>query len=311
MRKFLFLSLLAFAIVSCGDDDPVSSDSFPTDNLNPEPVTNVLIGLVYNSNGSGAGGFDFVRQNIEAKFGKNVNHMSIVSSNGDDLYSTTADSLMDNYGSPPIWTYFLNGEVTNIVSIEDANDAIESIIETKPTMSLAHRVVNTDTGYTVFVKVKVLEDTVSPFYFVETYALANIVAQKYDSGNLDLRQASDNMFLDNNDNNTFWRDNFNPIDSTLPGPLFAKNSAFTHQAVILTNFNKENAFGTNLNTYSKFGSEFFTGDILGLRQNPIVHSFLDEEFEDLDYNYTPKFVSVIWSWDFINQRYTYVNSYMN
>lgn len=311
MRKIFLLSLAATMIISCKDDESAADNSYPTDNLNPEPVTKSLIGLVYSSKNPAAPLGEIIRESLEAKFDNDVNHMSIVSTTSDNLYSAASDSLNKNYGSVPTSTFFMNGEVTNVADAEAAIMQIEENSTTIPLVSVAHIVCETDSSFNVFVKLKFNKDTVYDLLFVQSYFLADIEAKTFDSGALDLRQQPDGTYVTNSDNASTWNQNVASIDTTNKQSIFNQGDAFVHRSVLLAGFNKENVFGTKISSYSKFGPEFFLGDVIGLKQNPIVQHFLKSDFDDLEFTYTPRFLTVVWNYNFINLRYEYVNSYMN
>lgn len=310
MRKFLSFLALAAICVSCDPDESSSSSTYPTESLSLSPETNSLLMLEYSTNTSASATADLIRANVEDMFSGNVTHMSLTSTAGDPLYNALADSVSDHFGGKPAMTFLLNGAAKTLPEVQASIDEIQDNISTKPLLSVGHVSSSNDTAWVVDVLVEFFKDTLTPFLFVQTYFLADIEAAVYDAGALDLTLApNSNLVATDGSQITRWvGDNLNS-DSTKV--LFPANSTYVHKRIFLDSYNRENVFGTSLSSYSKFGAEFFNGDNIGLRQNPIQHYFLKTDFDHLDFTYTPRFLTVVWNFDFVSQEYTYVNSYMN
>lgn len=296
-------------MISCKDDDEPTVNTFPTESISLSPETNSLIMLEYSSTSSQAAQSDLIRANLESQFPVNIVHFSLPSNTADPLYSNWADSLSDHFGGKPAFTFLLNGSAKTIAEVQASVDAISDNVNTKPLLSVGHKSFTNDTSWVVDVKVGFFKDTVSPFLYIETYFLADIVATSYDGGALDLKLRPNSALVSNVGETTEWLKDTWSLDTTTL--LFPAASAYVHKRVFLGNYNSENVFGTNLSTYSKFGAEFFNGDNIGLRQNPIRHYFLKSDYDHLDFTFTPRFVTVVWNYDFIDQEYEYVNSYMD
>ena len=311
MRRILLFSLLTMLVYSCKDDDgPTGTTAYPTESLTTSPVTNSLLLLEYNSSSSTIAVAEGVRASIAKNYGGGLTHMALPSSAGDKLHVPMADSLSDHFGGAPTPSFLLNGLVVNVATAADIQAAMDEIdlnLNTKPLLAVAHAASENDTAYICDVKIRFYDDTISNLFYVETYLLGDITAKNFP--NKDLRLTPSGLVVNSDGETTVWTNDFNsPLDTTL---VYSKNSNYVHKNVFMANFNKDNVFGTGLHEYTKFGPEFFNGDIIGLRQNPIRHYFNKADFKNLDYTFSPHFLTVVWNYDFVNLKYVYVNSYMN
>ena len=309
MRRIFSILIVALVVVSCKDDPEPSSTAYPTEALTLDAETNSLLMVEYSSTTSGAATADLIRANLEHMFPDNVTHFSIPSVSTDPLYTPYADSLSDHFGGKLPFTFLLNGAAKTLPEIQASLDEIQDNISTKPLLSVGHVSHNTDTAWVADVLVEFHKDTVTPFLYVEAYLLADIEATTYDAGALDLRLTPNSNLVATPDQHTKWvQDTYNTDTTTV---LFSANSTYIHKRIFLAGANGVNAFGTPLSDFSKFGAEFFRGDKIGLKQNPIQLYFLKTDFDHLDFAFTPRIVTVVWNYDFVDQKFEYVNSYMD
>lgn len=308
-----FFSLLAIALIfsSCEDDEPTVDPPFVTSSINLSAETNSLVILEYSTTSSNSSTSELIRGNLVDMFPNNVMHLSLASDLNDPLYTPLGDSLSDHFGGKPVGTFLLNGAAKTAPEILASIDEINNNIFTKPLLSVGHVMTSNDTAWIADVLVEFFKDSITPFLFIESYLVADFVAADYPNLTppLDLRLKPNNPQIFSGGANTIWTNDFSNSDTSKV--LYAKDSPFVNKGVFLGNFNSTNVFGTQLATYTKFGGEYFSGDNIGLEQNPIRHYFLKSDYDHLKFNFTPRIVTVVWSFDFIDLDYKYVNSYMN
>lgn len=309
MKQIFSLLALALIFTSCKDDDPVIKDCYVTETLSLSPETNSLVMVEYASTSSNSANSELIRGSLLDMFPRNVVHLSLISNTGDPLYAPLADSISDHFGGKPAGTFLLNGAAKSVPEILASIDQINDDISTKPILSVAHAMSSNDTAWIADILVEFYKDTITPFLYIESYLVADMNAILYNAGPIDLRLKPNSPLTTNVGETTTWAKDFYNSDTTKL--LYPAASTYKHKGVFLGNFNPNNGFGTQLATYTKFGGEYFNGDNIGLRQNPIQHYFLKSDYDHLDFTFKPRIVTVVWAYDFIALDYKYVNSYMN
>ncbi len=310
--KHIF-SLLAIALIfsGCKDDPDIVLPPFATDGLSLSPETNSLVILEYNTLSSSSANSELIRGNLLDMFPNNIVTLSLASGAGDPLFVSNADSLSDHFGGKPAGTFLLNGAAKSVPEILAAVDEINDNISTKPVLSVAHAMSTNDTAYVADILIEFYKDTITPFFYIESYLVGDIGAIQYPdlTPALDLRLSPNNSLVAKDGLVTKWAKDFSNSDTTKV--LYPGGSTYIHNGIFLGNFNSSNVFGTPLANYTKFGGEYFKGDNIGLKQNPIQHYFLKSDYDHLKFSKSLRIVTVVWSWDFVDLEYKYVNSYMN
>lgn len=310
--KHIF-SLLAIALVfsGCEDDPVVSPTPFATDGLSLSPETNSLVILEYSSISSSSANSELIRGNLVDMFPNNVVTLSLASGTGDPLFTPNADSLSDHFGGKPAGTFLLNGAAKSAPEILNSINEINDNISTKPLLSVAHVVSKNDTAIVADILIEFYKDTITPFLYIESYLVGDVAAAQYPDATppVDLRLSPNNALVAKDGLLTKWAKDYANADTSKI--LYTSGSTYIHNGVFLGNFNNDNVFGTPLADYTKFGGEYFKGDNIGLKQNPIQHYFLHSDYDHLAFDKSFRVVTVVWTWDFIELKYKYVNSYMN
>lgn len=309
MKQIFSLLAIALVFTSCKDDEPAAIVLYPTETLSLSPETNSLILLEYSSTSANSANSELIMGNLLDMFPRNVIHLSLIGNVNDPLYVPNGDSISDHFGGKPAGTFLLNGAAKSVPEILASIDEINDNISTKPVLSVAHAMSSNDTAWVADILVEFYKDTITPFLYIESYFVADMDGILYNAGPIDLRLKPNSALTTNVGETTEWAKDFQNSDTTKV--LYSGGSTYRHRGVLLGNFNPNNGFGTQLATYTKFGGEYFNGDNIGLKQNPIQHYFLKSDYDHLDFAFTPRIVTVVWVYDFIALDYKYVNSYMN
>tara|TARA_R110002072_G_scaffold184135_3_gene340536 strand:- start:2279 stop:3211 length:933 start_codon:yes stop_codon:yes gene_type:complete len=310
MRHIFSLLAIALIFSSCEDDEPVVSNNYPTENISLTAETNSLVILEYSSTSSTSANSELIRGDLADMFSSNVVHLSLASNVADPMYVANGDSISDHFGGKPAGTFLLNGSAKTAPEILSSIDEINDNKYTKPILSVGHVMTTNDTAWIADILVEFFKDTLTPFLYIESYLVADVEAINYNGTNpVDLRLKPDSPLVTNQGETTKWAKDFYNSDTTKL--LYPINSTYMHKGVFLGNFNSENSFGTQLASYTKFGGEYFKGDNIGLKQNPIQHYFLKSDYDHLDFSFQARIVTVVWAYDFIDLDYKYVNSYSN
>lgn len=308
MKKSVLFSLAClFFVVSCKDDEPTSSSSYPTDGLTLSTTSDALLMINYTQGNPQAALYQLQAMVSERKFGNELNHVTLVNQMG-FMYSAAADSILSKFMAAGAPSFLLNDVSGDIAMIDDE---IESELLDKPFVSVAHKATANDTAWLVDVKVQMQDDSTTNGVFVESYLLADIQAKVFDSlGVVDLRMAAQAPLIVNDNEKSTWGAAW-PQDSAVQYVQPGDN--YFHSNVLLENFSKLSIWGTNLGIYNPFGIEYQRNDIVGTRFTPIRHYFLKPKARDIsfDFDFKPKFLTVVWFYDELTDQYTYINSYMS
>src|SRR5690606_17027176 len=117
----------------------------------------------------------------------NIFAMAMTPATGNVLNNPSADELSTYLVNPGNNQFLLNTLPLDLSNMEDILDELSFIKAERPAIAVAHKVTSNDTSWIVDVKVKFLKDTVSDYFQVETYMLADIPAKLYTDPNIDLR----------------------------------------------------------------------------------------------------------------------------
>ncbi|MGB0176858.1 MAG: hypothetical protein ACPF9D_06815, partial [Owenweeksia sp.] len=268
MKKFTLLFLVVTAALSCKKDDGggPSEPPYPTDDLVLEEKTNSLMLMPYAPGDKSKLPNQVFCELLEYEYEGTFSHLNIVTGMGHPFNFPVADSIATHFGYPKQGIFTLNGQV---LDPEEVPDVIELTELEKPTVAVAHKVMDTDTAWVVDAKVKFLRDTSSVNFTIETYMILDVPAEKYDK--YDLRYPKTEGVTDLNDDFSFWIKNIVSFDST--ETVIAANDPYIHHNILYKNFNSRNSFGTKLSEINPLGGEFFKNDVYGTRFTPIRHYF--------------------------------------
>lgn len=315
MKKTLALfSVLAF-LTAC-EDEPTETTgpSYPTNNLVLTAEANSLFTVPYAPSSPAIIGPEVLRLIAEDDLKGGLNHMALDSDPNSPLFSAIADTLVDSLGVGSIPSLLLNGEMA-LLSLDILAD-IKAFNQRKPVASVAHKVTKNDSAWIVDSKVKFWKDTAGSGFMIETYMMVNAPAVNYSAKGIDLQPPSVNGFILSGDSLTTWVTDIPNIDST--GTVVKEGDPYIHYAVLQEKGSRDVAgvFGRPLAEYTPFGPNFNENDIIGTRTTPIQHYFLrpgndDTPNDDIDYVFTPGFLTVIWYKDPMTMSYSYVNSYFS
>lgn len=312
MKKMLAL-FSALALLSACEDEPVedSGPSYPTNNLVLTAEGNSMLTVPYAPSSPSVIGPELLRLVAKDYFKGRLTHMALDSDPNSPLFSAIADTLVDSLSVGSIPSLMLNGQMT-MPSLDIIED-IESFNMRKPVASVAHKVTKNDTAWLVDSKVKFWKDTSSSGFQIETYMMVTAPAIDYIAKGIDLQLPAVNGYIVNEDSVSKWTTAVPNIDSS--GSVTQEGDTYMHYSVLQEKGSRDvpGVFGQPLSEYTPF-VDFFENDVIGTRTTPIRHYFLrpgndDTPNDDIDYQFTPGFLTVIWYKDPMTMTYTYVNSY--
>ncbi|WP_421753705.1 hypothetical protein [Croceimicrobium sp.] len=306
MKRIALFGLALLTLASCEDDPVVKTNTYPTDNLALPQVRSSLILSSYSPS------FGYIaeipRLLLSDQYGSELTFMNVVTDANSEFYSAIADSITFNQPLEAAPSFYLNDETVDMASL--LTD-IEPALAKKPIATVNHKVTVTDTAWVVDSKVRFWVDTMNRGFRIATYMTLSAKAANYPTAGLDLRvNAAPGTVISNGDLSV-WDQNLQSLDSS--GTVTTKGDPFYHSNVLVRNFNPESAWGFSFEEYSPFGQSFSKGDIIGTKTTPIRHYFptpnsgLDGAI-DVDFEFTPGFLTVIWCENSETAKYEYINS---
>jgi hypothetical protein len=316
MRKIFFYTFTALVMVSCGnddDDDGNQNTGYPTDNLSLKDEKKVLIFTNYAP---------FSASSIDNKkdeaignqaFGDDFNWVNLVAPPA-PLTSQASIDLLTAFNLSSANGLNLNGldYSNNDMLIEDVASRFE---KGRPVASVSHKVTKNDTAWLIDCKVKFWKDTLAANRFkIESYFLADIPAYNYKSLGVDLRMALVPNVIDQGDSISSWAVSVSNLDST--AQVIRVGDEYVHTNIMFDKATPDSLFGNPISSYTPFGFQYFENDVVGTRSTPIRHFFLrpdrdDITTNDIEFIYTPVFLTVIWSEDPITGAVDYLNSFIS
>ena len=304
MRKLIIFGFALALAVGCeknkGGEEPSTPD-FPTNDLELKNQVNSLLLTNYGPNDQGSVGYEVARMRNESSFGGRLNHLSLVVNPTSPLYNIMADTIRTNFlnlGTPAFVVDF------QPVNPADLETAVEAEMNKKAILSVAHKVSSNDTAWIVDNKVKFFKDTISSGIFIQTYMIAKIKAQKYNT--IDLNAGQITNLTRRTDDVSYWDASIPNLDSS--SNAVSKGDVYFHRWVLVDGFGL-NTWGTQLATYWPFGPNFFKNDVIGTEDTPIRHHFLKPEKGTIPYEFSPQFITVVWILNPFSGNWEYVNSY--
>jgi hypothetical protein len=309
---FLFAALLG---ISCGDDDNDNNDNtgYPTDNLTLRDEKKVLVLNNYAPfSGISISNriFEIVADN---EFGDDLHWINIVTP-PNPLSSQPSVDLAAEFGLGTPNDLSLNG-IPYSIGATFFEDIAMRLENGRAIASVAHKVTKNDTAWLIDSKVKFWKDTVAANRFkIETYFLADVPAYNYSSIGIDFRMANVTDVIDRADSISSWIISIPSVDSS--SQVIRPGDEFVHTNVMFDKATPDSLYGNPIATYTPFGLQFFENDVIGTRSTPIRHSFLrpnndDITSNDIEFIYTPIFLTVIWSEDPLTGAVDYINSFMS
>ncbi|GEM_PF-1137476 len=315
MKRLLALAFSALFLVSCGDDKNGNDGNtgFPTDGL-PLPEEKKGLLLINYVPPSGASiATEIPRLILADEYKGDLNTVNLVMP-GNPIGSPAAQQLADNDGLTSITDMSLNNEDFSITP--DFMSVVEEKLATRRVIaSVAHKVTKNDTAWLIDSKVKFWVDTMAADRFkIETYFLANVPAYNYSSLGLDLRGPEVTDLIQKGDSLTTWLAPLPNLDST--SQVVKAGEEFVHQNIMLAAANPDSSFGIRISEYTPFGFQYFENDVVGTESTPIRNYFLrpnrdDDPDNDIEFIYTPSFLTVIWSVDPLTGSAEYLNSFVS
>lgn len=316
MKKLFFYTFAALFAVSCGDDgddDDNQNTGYPTDNLTLQDEKKVLI--LTNYAPFSASSIDNKKDEAigNEAFGDDFNWVNLVAPPA-PLTSQASIDLLTAFNLSSANDVSLNGldYTINDMFFDDMASRIEN---RKAVASVSHKVTKNDTAWLIDCKVKFWKDTSAANRFkIETYFLADIPAYNYKSLGIDLRMALVPNVVDQGDSISSWAVSVANLDST--SQVIRAGDEYVHTSVMLDKATPDSLFGNPIASYTPFGFQYYENDVVGTRSTPIRHFFLrpnedDISTNDVEFIYTPVFLTVIWSEDPITGAVDYLNSYMS
>lgn len=310
IKRFFSLVFLMAALASCDDkkkDEPEDT-GYPTANLNPAEERNVL--LIRGLNPVQAVSTEILSRLVESDLGDDANHMAIFTPDMGPISAPILDTIKNRFqlSSAPI-PLFLN--TTPVSSPATLLEDAQSSFRMKSVASVKHAVKENDTSWIVYNKVRIWQDTLAPNFKIATYLLADVPGVQYASKNIDLRPQEAPDLVERNDSLATWVTDVPNADST--GTIAKNGEVFTHRSVVLNAY-RERSWGIAIKDYTPFGAQFFKNDLIGTKSTPIEHHFVKPSaFEDddieVEFQFEPVFLSVIWSEDPMTGQVEYLNSY--
>ena len=315
MKKVFLIVLAAFAVTACGDDDDNGNKNtgYPTDNLTLTEVKKVL----YMANYAPFSGISVPNKLFETiaedEFGNDLNQVNLVLP-PNALTSQASIDLAGGFGLTSPTNLNVNGNPYTFspTFLEDFADLLKRPL---PIASVAHKVTKNDTAWLIDCKVKFWKDTIAAKRFkIETYFLADVPAYNYTSLSLDLRMAEIKDVIKQGDSISSWITDIPNLDSSKQ--VISRGDEYIHTNVMFDKAHPDSLYGIPIATYTPFGLQFFENDVIGTRSTPIRHSFTrpnrdDDSNNDIEFIYTPVFLTVIWSEDPITGDVDYINSFMS
>ena len=313
MKKILLLStVIALSLSSCKEDEPVIASKYATDGLPLPQEQNALLMVGTNLQNPANGLNETVRLIAEDEYLGRINTIQMLNSNTTKYYETYADSIMMNFQSPSPPYYVVNGESVP-VDLSELLSAYKIATRKKPLLAVSHKVTQNDTAWIVNHKIKFFMDTIYDQFFIDTYMLAKLKAQTYNSGepemvNLRIQNFPGLIVNPPVPMESQWDIDVPNMDSSKV--LVKEGDPFYHQNLFIDKYDSTSTWGPQLGSYWPFGGEFYAGDVIGTEDTPIMQYFLkDNSMAEIFGAYDIQFMSVVWVRNPLTGSIEHVNSY--
>jgi len=306
MKKIIILLAATLFFTACEDDPVVAPLGYPTDGLAlPETKSALIIGSYLPTTGFT---YDILRATLQDIYPDQVNYLSVVGTQGSALYNSLTDSISLNQPLNPAPSLYLNDGPLDLAT---ATVSIEKAIGRRPVATVNHAISSNDTAWIIDNKVKFWRDTTGGSFWIETYLASSMIAANYQSIGANLQVTAVPGFIRNQDSVSLWEQDIQNVDST--SILFTKDSPYIHPMVLSSSANADYAWGVNISEYTPFGASFSINDVIGTKSTPIKHYILkpDSDIEGAyapGFEFTPTFVTVIWSLNAETAKFEYINS---
>jgi len=312
MKKYFLATMACLALLSCeddSDDKTPENPSYPTDNLTLKSEINPLLIQVYQRGNPAQAVYEITRLMVEPEV-EEFHTISTSLASDDPFNVDISQNLIFNYDAGLTGPNAIVGNTvlaTPVELFDIIDETYDEANDKDPILSLNHTVTNSDTAWTVDVKLKFQKDTSGANMYVQTYLLGDVPAIKYDGLDLDFRFADIPDFIEEGDSISYWVNDILGADSSTV--VAEANSTYMHPDIILSADRMDNPWGTRVSEYWAFGPGFTKDDVLGTRYTPIRHNFNKEDiYDDYEFQFAPKFMTVIWIQNQQTFSYEYYNS---
>lgn len=311
MKKYLLAAMAGLALISCEeeDDKPTGPSPYPTDNLTLKAEVTPLAIQVYQRGNPAQAVYEITRLMVKPEV-EEFHTISTSLASDDPFNVDISQNLIFNYDAGLTGPDVIVGNTvlaTPVELLDAIDESYDEANDKDPIVSMGHEVTNSDTAWTVDVKLKFQEDTSGANMYIQTYMLADVPAIKYEALDLDLRFTDIPDFIEEGDSMSYWVNNVLGADSSTI--VAEANSTFMHPDIILSADRMDTPWGTQVSEYWTFGPGFTKGDVLGTRYTPIRHNFNKEDiYDDFEFMFAPKFLTVIWIQNPQSASFEYYNS---